>query len=842
MRVRKAFILFAWAVTAALLIQPAGAYYHFTQYANRNTPYGPIPEKFDLNALPNKTLTFLVSDNGPTLLQPNDSFASVLGNVRQAALVWNSVDSSDLRVAFGGLYTPGAPSSTPGAQVIFSDDVQPGVIEQAGPIAPLGRVTNGPNGPFIPINNSVILIRRDLAQNMPASYTDMFFTTLVHEMGHALGLQHTFTSSAMSTFVTRATTRTKPIDADDIAGLTVLYPKAGALAQFGSISGRVTSNSQGVHLASVVALRPTGAGVSAVTQPDGTYRIDGLPPDNYWVYVHSMPPAAQNGLGPGDVVLPLDPAGRPVAATGPVETLFFPGTRDPSRFAVLPVSRGNIVGSIDFSVQPRTSVAIHDVIPYSYFGQVPVSPAYVNSTGPAGSLVATGFGLIAGGQPASGLGVQVLGGTGALNVRPYTATYLALDLPAPLPAGLGPRHLYFTLANDAYVLPNGLNLTQKAPPSILSVSPQADGSVSIAGSSLALDSRVYFDALPATMRSFTGTEALGTAIVTPPAGFNNQLSAVTVYNSDGQNSTFLQPTPTLYSYGPAAQPSFALSPAAATLPAGTSAWIDITGVNTNWVEGQTALGMGSSDVSVRRVWVLAPNHLWANVTVAPNAAPAAYSASVFTGFQLSEQPFSLQVTAANPRLPVIAVPLTNTQGLSGIYAGTMVTLTGSNLVAGGGGGTLTLADQPVQILFASSNRIDFMVPGALPPGPALLKLNNGVDTALPVVVEIDPPPPQIVGLFSAANAALDTSHPANAGDIVTVWLSNLDPAVAAAPGRVHMSEGNADLTALSIAPVAGQPNLYQVTFVLSPVVSGPQITVAVALDGSASAPVLLAVR
>ena len=37
--------------------------------------------------------------------------------------------------------------------------------------------------------------------------------------------------------------------------------------------------------------------------------------------------------------------------------------------------------------------------------------------------------------------------------------------------------------------------------------------------------------------------------------------------------------------------------------------VDTIGVNTCFVEGQTMLGFGSTDVYVRRVWVLGPNHL-----------------------------------------------------------------------------------------------------------------------------------------------------------------------------------------------------------------------------------------
>ncbi|MEJ7605393.1 MAG: matrixin family metalloprotease [Bryobacteraceae bacterium] len=53
------------------------------------------------------------------------------------------------------------------------------------------------------------------------SYSESFYGTLVHEVGHAIGLQHTFTSGAMSTN-TRATTKAKPITQDDIAAVSLL--------------------------------------------------------------------------------------------------------------------------------------------------------------------------------------------------------------------------------------------------------------------------------------------------------------------------------------------------------------------------------------------------------------------------------------------------------------------------------------------------------------------------------------------------------------------------------------------------------------------------------------------
>src|ERR1051326_7440194 len=140
------------AAIAALLATPLGAYYHFIRYDAASRP---VQSKFDLNALPNKTLTFYVSDNGPTQLLPNDSFASVLGAFRQAIQAWDGVPTSDLRLAFGGLYNAAAASNTPSVQIVFSDDIPPGIVEQAGPSSRL-VASNGPNGPFNAITSSVI--------------------------------------------------------------------------------------------------------------------------------------------------------------------------------------------------------------------------------------------------------------------------------------------------------------------------------------------------------------------------------------------------------------------------------------------------------------------------------------------------------------------------------------------------------------------------------------------------------------------------------------------------------------------------------------------------------------
>src|SRR5713101_1407818 len=278
----------SWRVAAlalgwALIVSSAGAYTHYLHYTSKTAPYLPVPEKLDLAALPNKTVSFFVSDAGPKQFLQYDSLPSVLTQVRQAARAWDGVATSDLRVSFGGLYADGTEGVTPGGEVVFDDEVPPGLLAITTHTAANDMVTR-PDGSFFPITRSIIHFRSDLTQAPGPSYTDDFYLTVVHEMGHAMGLQHTFTSSVMSTAVTRATSALRPLDADDIAAISLLYPRNLA-AHTGAITGTVTTGNQGVHMASVVALHPNGSAISSLTNPDGTYRIDGIPPGAYFIYV-----------------------------------------------------------------------------------------------------------------------------------------------------------------------------------------------------------------------------------------------------------------------------------------------------------------------------------------------------------------------------------------------------------------------------------------------------------------------------------------------------------------------------------------------------------------------------
>ena len=847
-------------VTAALaLALPSKAYYHYIHYMGRDFA-SPIYEKFDLNSLPNKTLTFYVTDQSDLAYAPNDSLGSVLSQVRQAVAAWNVPPYSDLRLAFGGLKTPGQPmSSTPGGDVTFVD-LPPGVYGMGGPIT-----TATPSGGSVPILRATVMLSRDTTLGAGPSFLDAFFTTAVHEIGHGLGLQHTWTGSAMSQGVVRNTSRLRPLDADDIAGLSVLYGKPGWSASYGSISGRVTfANGTPVPLASVVAIAPNGPAVSALTSPDGTYRIEGLPPDlSYLLYVHPLPPdAVADGEG---LRLPVDQNGAKFAPlAGAFQTVFYRGTAttlDPQQALPVPVGSGTAIDDINFAVVPRSAPATYNVVTYSRLdstsrnyvpslGDTWVTPAFINTTQRVSFVDASAQ------APAflpNPLSVTILGGFAPAFWNPSgmvaPVIWPSSDGPGiiwayftpPIGAGTGPRHMVFNFGDDIYVLPGGVNLVQKGPPVVTAATPNADGTVTVTGAGLGIGSSVFFDGLKAAgTGEFTGDDAEGSITVIPPPGAAPQITTITVYNPDGQSSMFLQSQdPPTYAYPPTPAPEVTGMNLTA-LPAGGTAAIDITTANTGFADGQVTVGFGSDDVRVRRVWVLSPTHLTANVVVAPNAAPGPTEISVISGLQVITRPSGFLTLPASNGLPVINLPVGNADPTqAAIYPGSRATFTGSNLALPSSNTTVTLNDVPVQLLAVSASQVTFQVPANFPTGPAILRLNNGAADAYAVEVQIDIAPAVILAVSSQSGQSLLVGS-TGLGDTLNITVGGVDPAVMNMPGRVQVTISGVPMQILHIAQTPdGQ---FEITITVTQSFGGSHVPLAVVVDGSASVPVTLTVR
>jgi hypothetical protein len=120
-----------------------------------------------------------------------------------------------------------------------------------------------------------------------------------HEAGHFLGMDHASnTSSTMFWNTVPGVIYQRNLSADDIAGISTLYPPA-AFASKGTLSGTVrTTSDVPVYGAIVVAINANGVPVaSTVTDPSGTYSIQGLDPGSYTVYAEPL----SGRIGPADI-------------------------------------------------------------------------------------------------------------------------------------------------------------------------------------------------------------------------------------------------------------------------------------------------------------------------------------------------------------------------------------------------------------------------------------------------------------------------------------------------------------------------------------------------------------
>jgi len=821
----------------ALMASMASGYYFFVHFTSRLGPYLQIPEKFDLTALPNKTVYFQISNLGPDQLAQGDSFASMISQIRAAAKVWNDVDSSDLRLAFGGLESASTAQTTPGIDVIF-DDLPPGVLAQSG-ITKTGDLVNGPNGQFFPASRSLMRLRKDYSTQ--PSYLEAFFLTVAHEFGHTLGLQHELTGSLMSTQTTRGVTKSKPLTADDIAGISVLYPAKSFLQSTGSISGTVRLNGTGVNLASVVAISVAGPAVGTLTNPDGTFRMDGIPPGQYYIYAHPLPPAAFGQNGPDDIITQdLIGAGQRFVVGSPFTTQFYPGTAQPLQ--AVTIQAGNVLGNVNFNVQARTTPALYAMSTYSFPGPLAVKSAYVSRTSASPFIVATAVGLVNNNAPASGLGVNVLGGAAFVvpsGIKPYSqlpSDYAQFDLQFTNGIQDGPQHMWFTVNNDTYVLPNAFHLVSKLPPSITAVTTQADRSILLTGTSVSAQGRVLFDGQPATVIS--ADENAGRIVVTAPPALGAQKASVSLLNPDGTSSMFMQ-TPPVYSYDSTDVQAFTLTPA--TLPVGVETMVQIDGRNVNFVDGLTAVGFGTSDIQVKRIWVVSPTRAVANIVVSSNAAITASDVTVVNGLQMLTQPTAFLLQPANPRQLYVPAPAasvlpggTMTFTLAAAPTSSTITVTVASLLS-------QAAPVTAQVLNISGNQVTIQLPFNVTPGPVVVRVQSGTDSALPIILAVDAPVQvALIGGVTVSGITIDPfNRPAHLGETLTVLVNGLPDG--APPSKVTVNAGGVDLQATQIT---SSPNTMQVQFVLPTTltVTGGFTPIYVTYDGNKTPSFNVAVR
>ncbi len=842
-------------VMMGIIAASATGAYHFVRYSNLLGYQQPIYDRFDLNALVNKTVPFFVVSDGAERLAPGDNSNALISQILLAAKTWSDVSTSDLRLAFGG-YAPAAsgPQGAPGIDVMFSEDVPPGVISYAGPTVKAEANLNA-SAPFSPILRSLVVFRKDLA-NVDGvaypSYSEAFFLNAVHELGHALGLQHTFASSAMATQLTRSTTKAKPLAADDVAALSILYPSRNFAALFAEIRGRVTQGEGGVNLASVIAISLNGTAVSTLTNPDGTYRIQGVPPGPYQIYVHPIPPAVRGQATPGDIIPPRDPDNNPIPVNNFFELQFYPGTRDLQAAQTLNLSAAQVLTGIDFQVSTRNAPpSLFAPTTYSYVtnpstgGGTYVRPAFITPQVVNPGFIASGYGFVTGdSRPVAGLKSSILGGSPAINgIRGFSNQFIIFDLFLSSFATDGERHMLLDNGNETYVLPAAIQVASRRAPEILNVNwiePAADGSLQaeVTANGISSRTRVLIDGEPATVQSFN--EAVGVLRVTVPPAPTGHVARVVLLNADGQSTLFLRPdAPAQLPFTSTPASGFSITPQ--VLSAGIETVVEVISPGARFAPGQVTLGFGSADIQVRGVSVLGPDRLLASVVTSAQAAAGGYLATLRNGLhhlKLENSVIIQQLSTAMGRLKLQPDSRWTTE------SGSRFVLPGSNALVKVAGlesepVTATLNGSLVQVLGAGAGRVTLQVPATIPAGWAVLRLTVDGEAAHPVLVSVAGASPTIQSIWGSDQFQIDTNRPARGGDTVAVTFK-LDADLNLRANDIAFTLGETPIYTLRVERLG--PGIYQTLIALPSALENGNYPLAISVRDRESSPVSLPYR
>jgi uncharacterized protein (TIGR03437 family) len=838
----RRFVLFS-AAAAALAVGAASApaYYHYVHFAD--APDGKVRrvEKFDLAALTDRRIFFYVSREQLPVLAVNDSFDGVLSQVRQALSVWDAVPTSELRVGFGGVVDGVLPGNSPAGQIVFAE-LPPGVIGMGGPV-----VTGDAAGGFIPIVRSQVVLSDNLVDGSRprTSFSELFFSTLVHEIGHALGLQHTLASSAMSTDVTRATTRSQPLGADDFAGLSVLYPTTAFRQRTGIIEGRVTfRNGASASLASVTAIHPSGLVVTALTDPDGRYRMEGLLPGDYLLYVQPLPPSSQAGLGPANIVLPVDALGVTIGAGGSFRGTFLGGADRPGDSPRAAVRAGRTVGGVDFQVEARPAASLYNITTYSFPGNnAPgVHPAFLDLTSRDGFLVATGQGLTA---ALAGLEIEAIGRDvpiRAAGLYDPDPRFARIDFGQAPFVSVGPLHLLFRTRDDLYLLPGAVHVADRPAPVIHWITPDfslTEDAWRVGGERFDPAAEVYFDGAPGQVLAFDSeTEEI---VVAPPPGPPSRRAVVTVYNPDGQSSALTLPDGNaVFEYASGPQPTFEMAPAEAAPD--TDILVDVRILNAQLEPSQLVLGVGSSDVVVRDIDAVSSDRFRAVITVRKGAEPGRYPVTLSNGLQtlIRLDAFEIIPEASGfetkPLVRYHAL-VNSATGLPDLSPGVLASLFGVNLTGGNPASVkVRIGGVEARLLAVTATQINLQIPEQMREGAAELVIANSAGESNPILVRLDRASP---GLFAAIDAAGGGSATLARGRSISLLATGLGPSVMAAriaetQPPVQIVFGGMRLRPSRIEPYSSAPGIWRVNFDIPDIKLPGSIRVALLVEGRTS--------
>jgi hypothetical protein len=756
-----------WTMVTALAVLllaanlPLSAYYPFLHWREVDGRRQAIPERFDLQRLPGGVVPVVTSRGAEPQLAEGDHWDGVSSQVRLALKKWSAVPNATLRLADAGEAPASMDSQTPHIQLLL-DELPPGVIGMAGPVA-VGDVKQDEHGHFVPIRKSMVILNADLRER--PSYGEAFFLTLMHELGHAVGLQHTFTSSVMSTGVTRSTTKADPLAVDDFAGVAVLYPDKYFAQDTGVIRGRITLQGEPLHFAAVTALLLSGQAVSTLTFPDGSYEIRGLPAGRYYLYAQAVPPSSQDGLGPGQIVLPRDEQGRSLLPGPTFATRFFPGVEDWRQAFQVEVQPGLAVNGIDLDVPARGASAFRGVTTYSFPNGFAVNPAVVQASDPERFLVAFASGLTDGERMMEGLTVEAIGArvpTGGSFPYPWAPAFLQVNIAVSPFTVSGPKTLVWKRGDDVYVQPAAFLLVGNQAPSVREVhtellaDPQSAGESPVSDSLDAMRLRgdelggvhsYLLDGLEATAIAGDGAAAKRQeSLLRTPHTTDARLVPLVALSRDGQSSLFVSEKPALAPSRLAATGAVRVQPE--NLPAGAEVLVKVEATEALFAGVHVHASFGKPGVLVRKIWRVNASTLWMNVATDERETPGPVRLTLWNDLARNPEAATLHVVAAGgAALPNGWRFLNRDTGGPMLYPGAPGSVfLPASAVSGGvpQGLALWLDETMIPLRCAETPDCQFEIPNDIAPGVKAMTLRADGYATLPIGLELPQRPARIL--------------------------------------------------------------------------------------------------
>ena len=238
----------------------------------------------------------------------------LLAATERATATWSGVPSASVRFAFQAMTT--APAEGIDGKTVLGFIDRPDLDRVLGSTSFMIDTATGEIAEADIFFNSRFAF--SVAPNGQADRVDLE-SIVLHELGHLLGLGHSAIgeternssggrrvigsgSVMFPVAMTAGATADRALQADDIAGISDLYP-AGQILDTGGIVGRVTKNGHGVMGAHVVAFNPeTGILVGNFTlTTDGEFVIARLPSGPYILRAEPIDDADPDSFFPGAI-------------------------------------------------------------------------------------------------------------------------------------------------------------------------------------------------------------------------------------------------------------------------------------------------------------------------------------------------------------------------------------------------------------------------------------------------------------------------------------------------------------------------------------------------------------